>query len=87
MSHARPMDTEYVVLRPANPIRDNDMPRSFEGEWRKRADLVDNESIELLGPVGNVRAYPTERTESDPDGNVGQVYEVPEDAANLEATN
>ena len=78
-SPAEPSDTEYVVLRPANVVEDNDMPRTFEGEWRKRADLADQGSVELLGPAGNVRAYPTDRTETDPDGNV-----APTDAADAE---
>jgi hypothetical protein len=81
VSDSKPSDTEFVVLRPASTTADSDMPSVFEGEWRKRADLADDSFVELLGAAGNVRAYPTDRTEQDRDGNVGQVYEVPEDAA------
>lgn len=85
MTGAPPSDTPWIVLRPATTVADSDMPSSFEGEWRKREDLADQAFVELLGPAGNVRAYPTDRIEQDADGHVAQVYEVPDDAANANA--
>ncbi|SHF58097.1 hypothetical protein SAMN05443575_0349 [Jatrophihabitans endophyticus] len=74
---AAPADTEWVVIRPAGDIADSDLASTFEGEWRKRADLVDQSGIDVDGPSGVVRAVPVDRVEHSPAGHVAQVYEVP----------
>jgi hypothetical protein len=52
----------------------------YEGEWRSRADVGDAEWIELPGPSGLVRAYPTDRTETSGAGDIAQVWQVPGDS-------
>lgn len=77
VSAAEPSTSEYVVLRSQVDVHDSDIPRSVESTWLKRVELETQDYVELLGPAGNLRAYPTERTETAPDGSVAQVYEVP----------
>jgi hypothetical protein len=72
-----PASTEYVVIRPEGDLEGTEMASVYEGEWRKRADLADEQVIPVDGADGIVKAYPTQQVEYDRAGDVGQVYQVP----------
>jgi hypothetical protein len=71
--------TDWIVVRPEGGIAGSELASVFEGEWRKRASLTDADFLELDGPQGPVRAYPTGETETSPAGDVGEVWRVPGD--------
>jgi hypothetical protein len=72
-------NTEWVVIRPEGHIAGSELASVFEGEWRRRVDVGDADSLELPGPYGIVRAFPTDRIETSPAGDLAQVWEVPGD--------
>jgi hypothetical protein len=68
--------TEYIVIRPAEDLTEEQFPTTFDGEWRKRSELEDESQLEIPGITGTLRAYPIDKIELSAAGDRGQVYEA-----------
>lgn len=71
------METDYIVIRPADDLPENAAPREMDGEWVDVAQLIrdygfDPEQATCMGHP----AVPTDRTETREDGAVARVWEV-----------
>jgi hypothetical protein len=74
----KPAETEWIVIRPEGDVEFTELADTYEGQWRRRSELTDQDVIETMSPDGIVRAYPTGRIEQSPAGDLAQVYEVPQ---------
>ncbi|SHG56386.1 hypothetical protein SAMN05443575_2263 [Jatrophihabitans endophyticus] len=68
--------TEWIVVRPEGGIAGGRLAPGYEGQWLRRDQLGAVDVLELGGPQGPVRAYPTEEIELSPAGDIAQVWRV-----------